>query len=46
MKKKRAATVFKKWADWEESLGNAKGVERVKALEEQWKEEKAGKDDE
>ncbi|KAJ4323696.1 rRNA biogenesis protein rrp5 [Neodidymelliopsis sp. IMI 364377] len=44
-KKKRAMSVFKKWAEWESSNGNVKGVERVKALEEQWREEKAGKED-
>jgi rRNA biogenesis protein RRP5 len=45
-KSKRTAQVYKKWAEWESSNGNAKGVERVKALEEQWREEKAGKDEE
>jgi rRNA biogenesis protein RRP5 len=45
-KKKRAMTVFKNWAEWEESKGNKKGVERVKALEQQWKEAKQGKEDE
>lgn len=44
-KKKRAQTVFAKWAVWEASVGNAKGVERVKALEEQWREERARKGD-
>jgi rRNA biogenesis protein RRP5 len=39
-KKKRAATVFKNWAEWEEGKGNAKGVERVRALEARWKEGK------
>ena len=34
MKKKRAKTVFGKWRDWEESVGNSKGVSRVRALEE------------
>lgn len=33
MKKKRAKTVFGKWRDWEQSVGNSKGVTRVKALE-------------
>ncbi|KAJ4372710.1 rRNA biogenesis protein rrp5 [Didymella sp. IMI 355093] len=45
-KSKRIATVYKKWAEWESSNGNAKGVERVKALAEQWREEKGAKDDE
>jgi rRNA biogenesis protein RRP5 len=45
-KKKRAATVFKNWAEWEQSKGNKKGVERVKALEQQWKEAKENKDEE
>lgn len=39
-KKKRVMSVFKKWAEWENSVGNAKGVERVKALEEKWREER------
>jgi len=43
-KRKRAATLFKKWAEWENSIGNVKGVERVKALEEQWREAKESKD--
>ncbi|KAF2031173.1 nucleic acid-binding protein [Setomelanomma holmii] len=45
-KKKWAATVFKNWAEWESSIGNKKGVERVKALEQQWKEAKESKDEE
>ncbi|KAH6642042.1 rRNA biogenesis protein-like protein RRP5 [Boeremia exigua] len=45
-KGKRGVAVFKKWAEWESGNGNAKGVERVKALEDQWKAERAGKDDE
>ncbi|KAI8932023.1 hypothetical protein NX059_010917 [Plenodomus lindquistii] len=44
-KKKRAQTLFAKWAVWEAGVGNKKGVERVKALEEQWREKKAGKED-
>ncbi|KAF1938499.1 nucleic acid-binding protein [Clathrospora elynae] len=44
-KSKRIATVFKKWVEWESSVGNKKGVEKVKALEEQWREKKAGKVD-
>lgn len=39
-KSKRKAAVFKKWGEWEGSVGNKKGVERVKAMEEQWREEK------
>ncbi|KAJ4362538.1 rRNA biogenesis protein rrp5 [Neocucurbitaria cava] len=45
-KSKRTSAVYKKWAEWESSVGNVKGVERVKALEEQWREAKQGKDDE
>lgn len=45
-KGKRVKSVFGKWAEWESSLGNVKGVERVKALEGQWREERAGKDEE
>lgn len=44
-KKKRAGAVFKKWAEWENEKGNKKGVERVKALAEQWREERENKDD-
>ncbi|KAH7113837.1 hypothetical protein B0J11DRAFT_497270 [Dendryphion nanum] len=40
MKKKRARTLFKKWRDWEGSVGNKKGIERVRALEAEWKEKK------
>lgn len=43
-KSKRVASVYKKWAEWENSVGNNKGVERVKALEEQWREAKANKE--
>jgi rRNA biogenesis protein RRP5 len=45
-KKKRAMTVFKNWAEWEESKANKKGVERVKALQQQWKEARESKDEE
>jgi rRNA biogenesis protein RRP5 len=39
-------TVFKHWAVWEESKANKKGVERVKALQQQWKEARESKDEE
>jgi rRNA biogenesis protein RRP5 len=39
-KKKRASGLFKKWAEWEKGLGNTKGVDRVKVLEEQWGQDK------
>jgi rRNA biogenesis protein RRP5 len=39
-------TVFKNWAEWEESKGHMKGVERVKALEQQWREAKETKEEE
>ncbi|KAL6702839.1 rRNA biogenesis protein rrp5 [Coniothyrium glycines] len=45
-KKKRVMTVFKKWVEWESAVGNAKGVERVKALEERWRESREGGEDE
>ncbi|KAF1832627.1 nucleic acid-binding protein [Decorospora gaudefroyi] len=41
-KSSRVKTVFKRWAEWESGGGNRKGVEKVKALEEQWREKKAG----
>ena len=44
-KSKRKVGLFKKWMDWEGSLGNTKGVDRVKALEEQWRQEKSGKEE-
>ena len=44
-KKSRVKGVFKKWVEWENGVGNAKGVERVKALEEQWREAREGKED-
>lgn len=40
MKKKRAGQVWKRWREWEESVGNAKGVEKVKALEREYWEKK------
>ncbi|PWO20557.1 vacuole-associated enzyme activator complex component (Vac14), partial [Pyrenophora tritici-repentis] len=40
-KSSRVRSVFKKWAEWENGVGNKKGVERVKTLEEQWREKKA-----
>jgi rRNA biogenesis protein RRP5 len=40
MKKKRAGVVFGRWAEWEESVGNAKGAERVRAMEAQWMEKR------
>ena len=45
-KSKRISSVYKKWAEWEEGSGNVKGVERVRALQEQWREEKAGREEE
>jgi rRNA biogenesis protein RRP5 len=45
-KRKRAMAVFKKWGEWEATAGNKKGGERVKALEQQWKEAKENKEDE
>lgn len=45
-KKKRVQGVFGKWKEWEEGRGNGKGVERVKALEQKWREERESKDDE
>ena len=39
-KSKRKAGVFRKWKEWEGGVGNGKGVDRVKSLEEQWREER------
>ncbi|KAL5120009.1 rRNA biogenesis protein rrp5 [Pleosporales sp. CAS-2024a] len=46
-KKKRVSSIFAKWAEWEATKGNKKGVERVKASESKWREEreKAGHDE-
>ncbi|KAF2112865.1 hypothetical protein BDV96DRAFT_648501 [Lophiotrema nucula] len=46
MKKKRAATVFRNWREWEQEQGNKKDVEKVVRLEKEWKESKEGGDDE
>ncbi|KAF2746136.1 rRNA biogenesis protein-like protein RRP5 [Sporormia fimetaria CBS 119925] len=46
MKARRAHVVFRHWREWEESVGNAKGVQRVRALEREWAEKKAEKKDE
>lgn len=40
MKKRRATFVFKRWMEFEEAQGNAKGVERVKAKAEKYEEER------
>lgn len=45
MRPKRAKTIFGKWKEWEESVNNKKGVEKVKKLEQVWFETKEGKDD-
>ena len=45
-KSKRISSVYKKWAEWESGSGNVKGVERVRALEEQWREEKKDREEE
>lgn len=45
-KSKRIKSVYGKWAEWEAGAGNEKGVERVRALEEKWREEKAKKGEE
>ena len=45
-KASRVRSVFKKWAEWENSVGNKKGVDRVKKLEEEWREKRAQNDNE
>lgn len=45
MKKRRADTVFKRWKEWEDSVGNAEGVKKVQALEVEWNEKKVGGED-
>jgi rRNA biogenesis protein RRP5 len=46
MKKKRARLVWRRWLEFEESVGNEKGVERVKAIEKEWWAEREGGDEE
>ncbi|KAF2189023.1 rRNA biogenesis protein-like protein RRP5 [Zopfia rhizophila CBS 207.26] len=41
-KKRRMQTIFKRWAEWEEGVGNRKGVEAVKAMEQGWAEKRGG----
>ena len=40
MKKRRAEIVFRRWKEWEESLGNAQAVKNVNALEIKWNEKR------
>ncbi|KAF2276377.1 rRNA biogenesis protein-like protein RRP5 [Westerdykella ornata] len=40
MKRKRASVVFRRWADWEENIGNSKGAGKVRAMEKDWMEKK------
>ncbi|KAF2658858.1 rRNA biogenesis protein-like protein RRP5 [Lophiostoma macrostomum CBS 122681] len=44
-KRKRGEKMFARWRAWEEGLGNGggKGVDRVLALEQEWREKKVGK---
>jgi rRNA biogenesis protein RRP5 len=46
LKKRRGETLFRKWREWEETMGNAKGAERVAALESAWVERRDGEGDE
>ncbi|ORY15336.1 rRNA biogenesis protein-like protein RRP5 [Clohesyomyces aquaticus] len=46
LKKRRGETLFKKWRGWEETVGNAKGAERVTALERAWVERREGEGEE
>ncbi|KAF2733591.1 nucleic acid-binding protein [Polyplosphaeria fusca] len=45
MKRKRAAGVFGRWKEWEEKVGNQKGVARVGEMERDWVEKKEGGED-
>ncbi|KAF2808994.1 nucleic acid-binding protein [Mytilinidion resinicola] len=40
VKKRRAAVVFRRWVEFEELEGSAKGVERVRAVEREWMEKR------
>jgi len=46
MKKRRGEIVFKRWIEWERSVGNEKGAEKVEKLEKEWAEKRTGEDDE
>ncbi|KNG52540.1 nucleic acid-binding protein [Stemphylium lycopersici] len=45
-KASRVRGVFKKWAEWENVQGNKKGVERVRKMEEGWREKRSEKEEE
>jgi rRNA biogenesis protein RRP5 len=45
MKRRRAEAVFRRWREWEESLGNADGVKKMGKAEAEWKETKGAKGD-
>ncbi|KAF2762569.1 ribosomal RNA processing protein RRP5 [Pseudovirgaria hyperparasitica] len=44
MKSRRGQLVFNSWKKWEASIGNKKGEDRVRALEEQWEKRKKAAD--
>jgi rRNA biogenesis protein RRP5 len=46
MKKKRARFLFKKWLEWEESQGDKKGADRVKAKAKEYVDTMQGDDEE
>jgi rRNA biogenesis protein RRP5 len=46
MKRRRAEGVFKRWVEWERSVGNEKGVAKVEALERQWRESRKEEEEE
>ncbi|KAF2681518.1 rRNA biogenesis protein-like protein RRP5 [Lentithecium fluviatile CBS 122367] len=46
MKKRRAETVFKRWREWEESVGDTDGIKKAVKAEAEWKEKREAKGDE
>ncbi|KAF2468899.1 nucleic acid-binding protein [Lindgomyces ingoldianus] len=46
LKKRRGEGLFRKWRDWEVSVGNMKGVEKVAVLERTWVEGREGEGEE
>jgi rRNA biogenesis protein RRP5 len=45
-KKRRAETVFKRWREWEESIGNTDGVKKAVKAEADWRAKKEANGDE
>jgi len=46
MKKRRAEAVFRRWREWEASVGNAAAAKKVENAEAEWQEKKGAKGEE